>query len=99
MPDAGLRFAATAADRPQGHNLPPPCATGSIIFTSDAVYIGDSYGPPPTPAAMVTDDLAAWYTSVEKIRGIAERTDSQVIFGHDSEQPRALRLAPAGHYS
>ncbi|MGK3107064.1 hypothetical protein [Streptomyces sp. WAC05858] len=34
--------------------------TGTMLFTSDAVYMGDSYGPPATPAAIV-DDLTAWY--------------------------------------
>jgi glyoxylase-like metal-dependent hydrolase (beta-lactamase superfamily II) len=72
--------------------------SGSMIFTSDAVYMGDSYGPPATPAAIV-NDLSAWYASVEKIRGIAERDQAQVVFGHDAEQLRKLRLAPTGFYS
>ncbi|WP_406404995.1 N-acyl homoserine lactonase family protein [Streptomyces sp. NBC_00879] len=72
--------------------------TGSMIFTSDAVYLGDSYGPPAIPAAIV-NDLTAWYASVEKIRGLAERLDATVIFGHDAEQLRSLRLAPHGFYS
>ncbi|MDP9399222.1 MAG: N-acyl homoserine lactonase family protein [Actinomycetota bacterium] len=72
--------------------------TGSMIFTSDAIYLGDSYGPPATPAAIV-NDLTAWYASVEKIRTIAEQSDATVIFGHDAEQLRSMRLAPNGHYS
>ncbi len=72
--------------------------TGTMIFTSDAVYLGDSYGPPTTPAAIV-NDLAAFYESVAKIRGIAERTDATVVFGHDAVQLRSMRLAPAGSYS
>ena len=72
--------------------------TGTMIFTSDAVYLGDSYGPPATPAAIV-NDLSAWYASVEKLRGIAEATDAMVVFGHDSEQLRSLRRAPDGFYS
>jgi glyoxylase-like metal-dependent hydrolase (beta-lactamase superfamily II) len=71
--------------------------TGTMIFTSDAVYMGDSYGPPATPAAIV-NDLGAWYASVEKIRTLAERADATVIFGHDAEQLRSMRLAPAGFY-
>jgi N-acyl homoserine lactone hydrolase len=72
--------------------------TGTMIFTSDAIYMGDSYGPPPMPAAIV-NDLAAWYASVEKLRGIAEATDATVVFGHDAEQLRGMRLAPTGHYA
>jgi len=72
--------------------------TGSMIFTSDAVYMGDSYGPPVTPAAIV-NDLAAFYESVEKIRGIAQESDATVVFGHDAEQLWSMRRAPSGYYA
>ncbi len=49
---------------------------GTMIFTSDAIYMGDSYGPPATPAAIV-NDLSQWYASVEKLRGIAEQAERQ----------------------
>ena len=47
--------------------------SGTMIFTSDAVYMGDSYGPPATPAAIV-NNLEQFYSSVEKLRGIQEQT-------------------------
>lgn len=72
--------------------------TGTMIFTSDALYMGDSYGPPATPAAIV-NDLSAWYASVEKIRHIAEQANATVVFGHDAEQLRSLRRAPEGNYA
>lgn len=72
--------------------------TGTMIFTSDAVYLGDSYGPPAYPAAIV-NDLSAWFASVEKIRGIAEKSNATVIFGHDAEQLRGMRTAPTGSYT
>jgi N-acyl homoserine lactone hydrolase len=72
--------------------------TGTMIFTSDAIYMGDSYGPPATPAAIV-NDLSDWYASVEKLRGIAEQSNAQVIFGHDAEQLWSLRRSPDGHYT
>ena len=71
---------------------------GTMIFTSDAVYMGDSYGPPAVPAAIV-NDLNDFYSSVEKIRGIAEESDATVIFGHDAKQLATLRTAPDGYYS
>jgi len=43
--------------------------SGTMMFTSDAVYMGDSYGPPAVPAAIV-NDLNAFYESVEKVRSI-----------------------------
>jgi glyoxylase-like metal-dependent hydrolase (beta-lactamase superfamily II) len=45
------------------------------------------------------NDLSAWYASVEKLRGIAEQTDANVIFGHDAEQLWSLRRSPDGHYT
>jgi N-acyl homoserine lactone hydrolase len=71
---------------------------GTMIFTSDAIYMGDSYGPPPVPAAIV-NDLSQWYASVEKLRGIAEQTNANVIFGHDAEQLWSLRRSPDGYYT
>lgn len=72
--------------------------TGTMIFTSDAIYMGDSYGPPVMPAAIV-NDLNDFYASVEKIRGIAEKTDATVVFGHDAAQLRSMRRAPDGFYT
>lgn len=72
--------------------------SGTMIFTSDAIYMGDSYGPPATPAAIV-NDLGAWYASVEKIRGIATESDATVVFGHDVAQMQSLRKAPEGFYA
>lgn len=71
---------------------------GTMIFTSDAVYMGESFGPPATPAAIV-NNLEQFYSSVEKLRGIAERTDATMVFGHDPEQIHRLRKAPEGHYT
>jgi N-acyl homoserine lactone hydrolase len=71
--------------------------TGTMIFTSDAIYRRESYGPPPVGAAIVWDNQA-WLRSVEKIRSIAERTNATVIFGHDEDQYRSLRMAPEAYY-
>jgi glyoxylase-like metal-dependent hydrolase (beta-lactamase superfamily II) len=72
--------------------------TGTMIFTSDAVYMGESYGPPATPAAIV-NNLEDFYASVEKLRGIQERTGAQMVFGHDADQIHQLRTAPEGSYT
>jgi hypothetical protein len=57
----------------------------------------DSYGPPAIGAAIVWNNLE-WLRSVEKIRNIAQRTDATLVFGHDPEQIRQLRIAPNGSY-
>jgi glyoxylase-like metal-dependent hydrolase (beta-lactamase superfamily II) len=73
--------------------------SGTMIFTSDAVYMGESYGPPTTPAAIV-NDMGQFYSSVEKIRGVAEKTDATVVFGHDPDQIRQLKtVGNGGHYT
>ena len=84
-----------------------PCTThavvvetpeGAMLFTSDAIYMGDSYGPPATPAA-IGNDLSQWYASVEKLRGIAQQANASVICGHDAEQLWSLRRSPDGYYT
>jgi N-acyl homoserine lactone hydrolase len=72
--------------------------TGTMIFTADAVYRGESYGPPPVPASIV-NNLEQWFASVEKLRGIAEESDATLIFGHDPEQTKTFRIAPEGTYT
>lgn len=71
---------------------------GTKIFTSDAIYLADSYGPPAIGAAIVWDNRK-WLESVEKIRSIADKTGAEVIFGHDEEQIKQIRTAPDGFYS
>lgn len=71
---------------------------GTKIFTSDAVYLADSWGPPAVGAAIVWNNLL-WLESVAKLRAIADKTNAEVIFGHDGEQAKTLRFAPDGYYS
>ena len=70
--------------------------SGTMIFTSDAVYMGDSYGPPAVPAAIVNN--LERFSSVEKLRGIAKKTNATMVFGHDADQIKKLRTAPDGVY-
>jgi len=73
--------------------------TGTMIFTSDAVYMGASYGPPPVPAAIV-NNLESWFSSVEKVRDVAEKTNATVVFGHDANQIHELKtVSNGGHYT
>ncbi len=71
--------------------------TGTMIFTSDAAYMRESYGPPPAGAAIVWDSLG-WLNSIERIRGFANLKDAMLIFGHDPNQIKQLRLAPEAFY-
>lgn len=71
--------------------------TGTMIFTSDAVYLKGSYGPPAVGPGVIYDSLS-WFSSVEKIRKIAEQSNAQLVFGHDAGQINTLRLAPNAYY-
>lgn len=74
-------------------NLPH---TGPLIFTSDAVYMRESYGPPAVGSPIAWSSLD-WLRSVERVRALAEKHNAMVVFGHDAHAISSgeLRLAPA----
>jgi N-acyl homoserine lactone hydrolase len=72
--------------------------SGTMIFTSDAVFMGASYGPPVFPGVLV-NNLEQFYASVEKLRALQDRTNATMVFGHDADQIHQLRTAPAGFYT
>jgi len=71
--------------------------TGGIILASDTVYTAESYGPPVKPPGILYD-LIGYRNSVEKVRTLAARTNSQVWFGHDADQFNQLRKSTEGYY-
>ncbi|MBV6756645.1 N-acyl homoserine lactonase family protein [Rhodococcus opacus] len=71
--------------------------SGTMIFTSDSVFLGENFGPPVAKPGFVTD-LRMWFASVEKLRQIQERTDATMVFGHDAEQVPRLKRAPEMWY-
>ena len=72
--------------------------SGTMIFTSDAVFMGASYGPPVFPGVLV-NNLEQFYSSVEKLRAMQEEKNAMMVFGHDAVQMRQLRTAPESFYS
>ncbi len=72
--------------------------SGTWIFTSDSLYLKESYGPPPIAAGIVYDTVA-WFKSVEKIREIEQRTNATVVFGHSADQIRELQTGPGNFYT
>lgn len=70
--------------------------TGRLIFTSDAIYMKESYGPPAVGSPIVWSSLD-WLRSVERVRALAEKHDATLVFGHDEKLVASgeLRLAPA----
>ncbi|MHB8189231.1 MAG: MBL fold metallo-hydrolase [Ferrimicrobium sp.] len=71
--------------------------SGPVVLSSNAIYLGDSSGPPTSPAATV-DDFSAWYSSVGKLRVVAEFSNARSIVGYDAAQLRSMKLAPTGYY-
>jgi N-acyl homoserine lactone hydrolase len=69
--------------------------SGPILYTSDAVYMKASYGPPPVGSPIVWSSLE-WLNSVEKVRKLAEKHNARVVFSHDHDMVvNELKLAPA----
>ncbi|MFB6362902.1 N-acyl homoserine lactonase family protein [Paenibacillus elgii] len=71
--------------------------TGGIILASDAIYTAESFGPPVKPPGILYDSLG-YRNAVEKIRTLANRTNSQVWFGHDANQFQTFRKSTEGYY-
>lgn len=71
--------------------------TGGVILASDAIYTSESYGPPIKPPGIIYDSIG-YAKAVERIRRLAAETNSQVWFGHDSEQFQSFRKSTEGHY-
>ena len=72
--------------------------TGTMIFTSDAVYMTSSFGPPAFGSSVVYDSIA-WLQSVENLRRIQQETNAMMIFGHDAQQMKTLRFGPDNFYA
>lgn len=72
--------------------------SGTMLFTSDSVYLSESFGPPAVAAGIVYDTVA-WFNSVEKIRTLAEKKDASVIFGHDAQQLTTLKTGVGNYYT
>lgn len=69
--------------------------TGTLIYTSDGVYMEENYGPPAVPDPIAWSSLD-WLASVEKVRRLAEKHNATLLFGHDYQQVNGkIRLAPA----
>jgi N-acyl homoserine lactone hydrolase len=64
--------------------------SGTMIFTSDAVYRSENWGPPSVGSAIVWDNRA-YESSLERIRKVAVKTDATVVFGHDADQMNEIR--------
>ena len=65
----------------------------TYIFPVDSLHMTENYGPPARLSSIIADS-AACIASIDKIRELAERHKAKVVFPHDMEQFKTLRLAP-----
>ncbi|MQA14708.1 MAG: MBL fold metallo-hydrolase [Pseudonocardiaceae bacterium] len=66
--------------------------TGAIMFTTDALYHHEAYGPPPVGSG-VTMFPDKWQRSMEKVYRYAQTHEALVVPGHDDV---AVKQLPGG---
>jgi glyoxylase-like metal-dependent hydrolase (beta-lactamase superfamily II) len=66
---------------------------GVLIFPSDAVYTRANFGPPAKLSGIVYDSLS-FFESIEKVRRLVKKHNAKVMFPHDMEFFKTLKLAP-----
>ena len=68
--------------------------SGHVIYTSDAISQAAQMALRPVEPATNWSSLE-WRSSVERVRGIAERLNANVVFGHDRDQiGKSVKIAP-----
>jgi glyoxylase-like metal-dependent hydrolase (beta-lactamase superfamily II) len=65
----------------------------TYIFPGDSLNMALNYGP-PARLSTVTVDSSACRESIEKIREVQAGYKARIIFPHDIEQYKTLKLAP-----
>jgi glyoxylase-like metal-dependent hydrolase (beta-lactamase superfamily II) len=70
---------------------------GNVLLVADAIHTKANAGPPVRSPGMVYDTLG-YAATVKRIMRYAGERDARIIYGHDPEQFRELRLAPEEYY-
>lgn len=65
----------------------------TVILPQDCIYSSEIYGPPSKMSGLLYDSIA-FPKSIEKVRGLAKKYDAKVIFAHDEDFFKTLKLAP-----
>lgn len=66
---------------------------GTLIFPQDAVYDRRNYGPPAKASGIVYDSIA-FFNSIEKVRNYAKKYNAKVMFSHDMDFFKTMKVAP-----
>jgi len=70
---------------------------GGIILASDAIYSEENYTPEIKLPGIIYDSIG-YIKTVQRIKEYAERTNSQVWFGHDQKQFDSFIKSTEGYY-
>jgi N-acyl homoserine lactone hydrolase len=80
--------------------------TGTVLLTSDALYVHDNYAE-PVAEPQIYWDIEKWRTSAGKIRNVAQQHDALLFPGHDEtgiqhfsdkQELKAIQFAPGYSY-
>jgi len=66
---------------------------GTLIFPSDAVIDHRNYGPPTKGAGVIYDNIE-FFNSIEKVRDYAKKYNAKVMFSHDMNLFKTMKVAP-----
>lgn len=65
----------------------------TFILPQDCVYTEEIYGPPAKVSGLLYDSIA-YFKSIEKVRELQKEYNAEVIFAHDYNYFKTLKLAP-----
>ncbi len=65
----------------------------TYLFPADCLYMQESYGPPPRLTG-VPYDIRAWMKSINKVRRLEKEYHAKIMYGHDWEFEKTMKLAP-----
>lgn len=65
---------------------------GVLIFPQDAIYTARNYNPPRS-SGVVYDSLS-YFKSIEKVRCLASKYNAKVMFPHDMDFFKTMKIAP-----
>ncbi|MDR3211466.1 MAG: N-acyl homoserine lactonase family protein [Planctomycetota bacterium] len=71
--------------------------SGSFLMVADALYMRDNLGPPIQVPGIIHDSLG-FFRTAKFIDAYAKKHNATILFGHDIEQFRTLKLAPNAYY-
>lgn len=80
--------------------------TGTVLLTSDALYVHDTYLD-ESAEPQIYWDIEKWRSSLAKVRNLAQESDALLFPGHDEtgiqvlngqQEPKAIRFAPGYAY-